>query len=50
MRSPVTAAQLASSSVFGALSPDTLEQLAALMQRRSYKRGQVVFHQDHPRA
>ena len=48
MRSPVTAAQLASSSVFGALSPDTLEQLAGLMQRRAYKRGQVVFHQDDP--
>ncbi|SRR5579884_570606 len=48
MPSLVTAAQLASSTVFGALPPTALEQLAALMQRRSYKRGQVIFHQDDP--
>jgi CRP/FNR family cyclic AMP-dependent transcriptional regulator len=43
-----TATQLASSTVFGALPPAALERLAALMQRRTYRRGQVIFHQDDP--
>jgi CRP-like cAMP-binding protein len=50
MRSPATAAQLAGSPLFGGLPSDTLEQLASLLQRRSYKRGQVIFHQDDPGA
>jgi len=48
MVSPVGSAQLAGSPVFGALPPPILEQLAALLHRRSYKRGQVIFHQEDP--
>src|SRR5688572_12598838 len=43
-------AQLARSPVFGTLPADVLERLAANMQRRIYRRGQVVFHQDDPGA
>jgi CRP/FNR family transcriptional regulator, cyclic AMP receptor protein len=43
-------AQLARSPVFGTLPADVLERLAASMQRRIYRRGQVVFHQDDPGA
>ena len=43
-------AQLARSPVFGTLPADVLERLAASMQRRTYRRGQVVFHQDDPGA
>ncbi|HEY7062261.1 MAG TPA: Crp/Fnr family transcriptional regulator [Chloroflexota bacterium] len=39
-------AQMARSPVFSALPAPALDQLAAAMQRRLYKRGQVVFHQD----
>ena len=48
MASPVSSAQLAGSPVFGALPPPALEQLATLLHRRVYKRGQVIFHQDDP--
>ncbi len=43
-------AQMARSPVFGTLPAAVLERLAASMQRRLYKRGQVVFHQDDPGA
>jgi CRP/FNR family cyclic AMP-dependent transcriptional regulator len=43
-------AQMARSPVIGALPAAVLEQLATTMQRRLYKRGQVVFHQDDPGA
>src|SRR5918911_5312724 len=39
-------AQMARSPVFGALPAVVLDQLASTMQRRLYKRGQVIFHQD----
>jgi CRP/FNR family transcriptional regulator, cyclic AMP receptor protein len=48
MASAVSPAQLAGSPVFGALPPPALEQLASLLHRRAYKRGQVIFHQDDP--
>jgi CRP/FNR family cyclic AMP-dependent transcriptional regulator len=50
MATSANAAQLAASTVFGALPPAALDQLAELMNRRSYKRGQVIFHQDDPGA
>jgi CRP/FNR family transcriptional regulator, cyclic AMP receptor protein len=43
-------AQMARSPVIGALPAAVLEQLATAMQRRLYKRGQVIFHQDDPGA
>ncbi len=39
---------LARSPVFGTLPPAALERLAASMQRRLYRKNQVVFHQDDP--
>jgi CRP/FNR family cyclic AMP-dependent transcriptional regulator len=41
-------AQMARSPVFGALPAAALEGLARSMQRRLYRRGQVIFHQDDP--
>jgi CRP/FNR family transcriptional regulator, cyclic AMP receptor protein len=41
---------MARSPVIGALPAAVLEQLATAMQRRLYKRGQVIFHQDDPGA
>jgi CRP/FNR family transcriptional regulator, cyclic AMP receptor protein len=46
--SPAAADQLAQSPVFSALPQAELENLAAMMVRRPYKRGQVVFHQADP--
>ena len=43
-------AQMARSPVFGTFPATALENLASTMQRRLYKRGQVVFHQDDPGA
>ena len=43
-------AQMARSPVFGVLPAAVLDQLATTMQRRLYKRGQVIFHQDDPGA
>jgi CRP/FNR family transcriptional regulator, cyclic AMP receptor protein len=43
-------ARMARSPVFGALPAPVLERLAASMQRRLYKRGAVIFHQDDPGA
>jgi CRP/FNR family cyclic AMP-dependent transcriptional regulator len=43
-------AQMARSPVIGSLPAAVLEQLATTMQRRLYKRGQVIFHQDDPGA
>src|SRR5581483_720491 len=43
-------AQMARSPVFGALPTAVLDQLARTMQRRLYKRGQVIFHQADPGA
>ena len=48
MASAVTPAQLAGSAIFGALPLPALEQLATLLHRRAYRRGQVIFHQDDP--
>ncbi len=42
--------QLARSPVFATLPPAELDHLAAMMARRPYKRGQVIFHQDDPGA
>jgi CRP-like cAMP-binding protein len=43
-------AQLGRSPVFSTLPPAALERLAGSMQRRVYRRGQVIFHQDDPGA
>ncbi len=45
MASGLTVEHLASSPVFAGLPTRALEELAARMQRRTYKRGQVIFHQ-----
>ncbi len=42
--------QLARSPVFATLPAEELANLAAMMARRPYKRGQVIFHQDDPGA
>lgn len=39
---------LARSPVFGPLPASERERLAAMMQRRVYRRGQTIFHQDDP--
>ncbi len=46
----VSSEQLARSPVFATLPADELANIAAMMGRRPYKRGQVIFHQDDPGA
>src|SRR5438128_1977617 len=48
MRQAATSEQLARSPVFGPLPTTVLDGLAASMQRRLFKRGQVIFHQEDP--
>ena len=48
MASAVSPAQLERSPVFGPLPLAERERLAGLMQRRVYRRGQNIFHQDDP--
>jgi CRP-like cAMP-binding protein len=50
MAYPAASTQLARSPVFATLPPRELENLAAMMARRPYKRGQVIFHQEDPGA
>ncbi len=50
MRQAATSEQLARSPVFGPLPTPVLDGLAASMQRRLFKRGQVIFHQEDPGA
>lgn len=44
----VEATVLRQSRVLGALSAAELGQLATLMRRRAFRRGEVVFHQGDP--
>jgi CRP/FNR family transcriptional regulator, cyclic AMP receptor protein len=48
MASPTDVDTLSRSSVLGGLPRAELEQLAAAMRRRSYRQGEVVFHQGDP--
>jgi CRP/FNR family cyclic AMP-dependent transcriptional regulator len=50
MAYPAASAQLARSPVFSTLPQAELEKLSAMMARRPYKRGQVIFHQNDPGA
>ena len=34
--------------IFSKLQPSTLEPLASKLRRRTYQRGEVIFHQDDP--
>lgn len=48
MAGPVELSVLRQARVLGALSVAELEQLATLMRRRAFRRGEVVFHQGDP--